>query len=593
MKNKYPTIEKVINQENGQWDTIESVDFFKDQHFPARRLELFEMRQDIIEKLNIGNPPFICSHCKIPVKISGGNLGEKIKSLHFRHAYRSPDCIYHDLSRYTKDQILCMKFNGAKEGFQHEYLKNAIASILENDKGYPPLKVELEKVVRSEIVSKEWRKPDIKAIYLDKEIVFELQIATTFVDVILARSNFYKREKSYLIWILDKFSTDLKEQTFSQTDILVSSNYNVFVFDKEMEELSKETNELHLTCHYIYHENNKNKLSLPLWDSKIVTLRDICYDEKYRAFSYDTEGKKEELLREIEVKKEERRQQFYHNSNLVDDSYNEQQEISYHYQRLINIIKECEENDSYGKLEIEFRKLNDTEFDKLSEYIQDEIIKWYFESMSYFFIRYIFEEYRFYINIKELKGVDDTPLLCLLNKGFDNNTFYSCLHSFFIRDYHPVQEDSRVISNYIMHLLKKDSLDDDERDELEKHVITLQYIRLYEANINSFDIIYNGKTKAFILRILSVLSNRIIGSSQSNFKSITNNVIQFNKEYLHLFITAMRSERGQKNDYGKNGEKLLSLFNKDLLNHDLDNVFPAIFPNINWKEGIKKLTTND
>lgn len=592
MKNKYPTIEKVINQENGQWDTIESVDFFKDQHFPARRLELFEMRQDIIEKLNIGNPPFICSHCKIPVKISGGNLGEKIKSLHFRHAYRSPDCIYHDLSRYTKDQILCMKFNGAKEGFQHEYLKNAIASILENDKGYPPLKVELEKVVRSEIVSKEWRKPDIKAIYLDKEIVFELQIATTFVDVILARSNFYKREKSYLIWILDKFSTDLKEQTFSQTDILVSSNYNVFVFEKEMEELSKETNELHLTCHYIYHENNKNKLSLPLWDSKVVTLHDLYYDEKYRAFSYDTEGKKVELLREIEVKKEERRQQFYHNSNLVDDSHDEQQEISYHYQRLINIIKECEENNSYGKLEIEFRKLNDTEFDKLSEYIQDEIIKWYFESMSYFFITYIFEEYRFYINIKELKGVDDTPLLCLLNKGFDNNTFYSCLHSFFIRNYHPINKDLHVISDHIRNLLKNDSLDDSEMNDLEKYIIALQYIRLYEAAINRFDVLYSRQTKIFILRVLSVLSNRIIGSGQSNFKSITNNVIQFNKEYAHLFIVAMQSEKGQKNDYGKNGEKLLSLFNKNILNHDLDDVFQVIFPKINWKEEIEKLTND-
>ncbi|MBF0762008.1 hypothetical protein IR148_13265 [Dysgonomonas mossii] len=592
MENKFPTIEEVINQEDGEWNIIKSIVFFKDQHLPTRKFELFKIRQHIVNKLNEGNPAYICSYCKIPVKISGGSQGERIQSLHFRHAYRSPNCIYHDLSNYTKDQILCMKFNGAKEGFLHEYLKNTIASIIENDKDYSPLKVEIEKIVRSESLSKEWRKPDIKAIYSDKEVVFELQIATTFVDVILARSNFYKREKSYLIWVLDKFSTNLKEQTFSQTDILVSSNSNVFVFDNEMEELSKKANELHLKCHYIYHKKDKNRLSSPLWDSKIVTLRDICYDEKYRAFSYDTEGKKEELLREIEVKKEERRQQFYHNSNLVDDSYNEQQEISYHYQRLINIIKECEENDSYGKLEIEFRKLNDSEFDKLSEYIQDEIIKWYFESMSYFFIRYIFEEYRFYINIKELKGVDDTPLLCLLNKGFDNNTFYSCLHSFFIRDYHPVQEDSRVISNYIMHLLKKDSLDDDERNELEKHVITLQYIRLYEANINSFDIIYNGKTKAFILRILSVLSNRIIGSSQSNFKSMTNNVIQFNKEYLHLFIAAMRSERGLKNDYGKNGEKLLSLFNKDLLNHDLDNVFPAIFPNINWKEGIEKLTND-
>lgn len=593
MENKYPTIEKVIYQESEQWITIKSVDFFKDQHLPYRKLELFEVRQHIINELREGRYPYICSHCKIPVKIGGGTSGESIQSLHFRHAHRSPDCMYNDPSKFTREQILCIKFNGAKEGYQHEYLKATIASIIEKDENYPPLRVDIEKVVRSEVTSKEWRKPDIRAIYPDKKIVFELQIATTFVDVILERSNFYKKEKSYLIWVLDEFSTDLKEQTFSQTDILVSSNYNVFVFDKEMENLSRTKKELHLKCHYVYYKNEENKLSSPQWGTEIITLKQIHYDDEYKAYYNDTEGQKEDILREIEeenakIKKQSSSEMIKHTPQYY---FLGKHDIQIEDLRLINAFKFCEEKNEYGKLEVAFRRMSDSELDSFSLLIQDVITDYYFNTKSFYFLCSLFREYRLYIDLDQLNDVEFgySALQTLLLRGFEQNVFYNLLQSFFVRGYIPEEEDKISISSYIKNELDNSLLDDIETLSLERYSIALQYIRLFESGLKCFEKLYNYKTKHFILRILSVLTNRFIGTKQKSYSAIVNDVIMNNIEYSHLFIVAMQSTRGRKNDYGKNGVKLLNQFDKNKINHDLDNVFQAIFPNIQWKENIEEL----
>lgn len=585
MENKYPTIEEVIKQKEEQWDIIKSVDFFKEQDLPARKLELFKIRQHIISELKAGNSPYICSCCKIPVKISGGLTGKNTQSLHFRHAKRNPNCIYNDPSQYTREQILRMKFNGAKEGFQHEYLKNTIASILKIDKNYLPLKVEVEKIVRSEILSKEWRKPDIRAIYPDRKIVFELQLATTFVDIILERSSFYKQEKSYLIWVLDEFSTDLKEQTFSQTDILVSSNYNVFVFDKEMEELSKENDQLYLKCNYVYYVIEKNKLSTPLWGIKVITLQQIQYDEEYRSYFYDTEGKREELLNDIENRKENKRQQFYEKYNFQIEPYYQE----HPHKLLIDLIRDSREERYFTELELKLKRLTDAEIEELSDLIHDEIVEWYLESANQHFIRFILEQERLFINLRRLTIEGTTPLLYLVDRGYEKDVFYACIHSFFKRGYYPEPLDKATIKNYISFILKKEKLEDDYLLELEKNTIALHYINLYESGLKCFEILYYYRTRQFILRILSVLINQIVGTKQKNFSAIANDVIVNNAEYAHLFIVAMQSPRGRKNDYGKNGDKLLSQFDKSKINSDLDNAFQAIFPNIQWKEKLEEL----
>lgn len=89
---------------------------------------------------------------------------------------------------------------------------------------------------------------------------------------------------------------------------------------------------------------------------------------------------------------------------------------------------------------------------------------------------------------------------------------------------------------------------------------------------------FGSKNKFCI--ILSVLINQIIGTKQKSFSAIANDVIVNNAEYAHLFIVAMQSPRGSKNDYGKNGAKLLALFDKIKINSDFDNAFQVIYPNI-------------
>lgn len=54
----------------------------------------------------------------------------------------------------------------------------------------------------------------------------------------------------------------------------------------------------------------------------------------------------------------------------------------------------------------------------------------------------------------------------------------------------------------------------------------------------------------------------------------------------------MQSPRGCKNDYGKNGTKLLALFDKSKINSDFDNAFQVIYPNIQWKEKLEELLNN-
>lgn len=45
----------------------------------------------------------------------------------------------------------------------------------------------------------EWRKPDVRAIYRGIPVVFEIQLSTTYVNVIAERREFYLQEGGLLI----------------------------------------------------------------------------------------------------------------------------------------------------------------------------------------------------------------------------------------------------------------------------------------------------------------------------------------------------------------------------------------------------------
>lgn len=253
-------------------------------------------------KIDKGEKVYICGFCKHKLRICGGK-GNKKQMLHFRHYNgENKGCIYEEGKRLTQKEILCIKYNGAKESKRHEDYKNFIAERLLTMIN-PKLQedeVLVEKVYRNECVPREWRKPDVLAKFPDKMIAFELQISTTFLSVITERGAFYQEQGIFIMWIFDNFSSKSEEQLFAQKDILVSNIYNVFVLDNDAMELSMRDNTIYLKCYYVDFYIRNGKIVDDKMISQLVSLSDLTFRKTdYKVFYVDAIEKRQKLEAEL------------------------------------------------------------------------------------------------------------------------------------------------------------------------------------------------------------------------------------------------------------------------------------------------------
>ena len=279
----------------------ESTAFFANKYCIYDGLNyFFEERRKIEE----GENNYICGFCKHKLRICGGQGDDKKQALHFRHFIgENKGCIYEEEKKLTKEEILRIKYNGAKESKKHEDYKNFIAERLlamttpklaEKD-------VLIEKIYRNKSVPREWRRPDVLAKFPNKTVAFELQLSTTFLSVITERELFYQKQKIFIFWIFDTFSTESEEQLFAQKDILVSNVYNVFVLDQEAMERSIEQNTIYLKCHYADFQIKNGKILVDKMISKLVSLSELTFRETdYKVFYVDAIEQRNRL--EVELK---------------------------------------------------------------------------------------------------------------------------------------------------------------------------------------------------------------------------------------------------------------------------------------------------
>ena len=185
MENK-ATIQTYFDNRNGQMISRESAKLFNCDYDPinkdVRITFLSELRTAAKQKKAIDSRhTFLCGCCKRPLKIAGGNEGGK-KCFHFMHIEIPPkgDCDYYEKVSFTKEEIKAMIFNGRTESLQHKRTKEIISNALKQE---PSIKnVEIEKVAKH--VGKTWRKPDIRANFEDKTVVFEVQLSSIFHHVL-------------------------------------------------------------------------------------------------------------------------------------------------------------------------------------------------------------------------------------------------------------------------------------------------------------------------------------------------------------------------------------------------------------------------
>ena len=270
------TIESVLDIQTGL--EIMARDFFnKDIN------EIFNIRYDLETGIREKTPKYICFYCKQPIKIRGQRDSKTI--FHFAHLRDSDDCPIKTDNKYTKDEILRIKYNGAKESNLHFYLKNQISKFLKLNKDIQ--NVEVEKVYKDKAIPKNWKKPDVSCIYNGFEFVLELQLSTTFLSVINARQEFYKNNQSFILWIFSAFIESEDSRKFTQSDIFFNNNHNGFEFNNDCIEMSEKENDLVLKCYFNKPIFKDNKLDYKL-ETKFVRLKELKFNKgNFEVYYYD------------------------------------------------------------------------------------------------------------------------------------------------------------------------------------------------------------------------------------------------------------------------------------------------------------------
>lgn len=293
-------IESVLDIKSGE-------EIFASEFFTQEDRIIFQQRGLLELAIQNKEPKFVCYYCKQYVKISGGNGNYKNRNapiLHFAHLKDSEDCHIKTNTKLTREEIRCIKYNGAKESDLHDNLKSFIHERLQenenSNKGISNPKK--EKWYRDLAISKQWKQPDIQSIYFDKKLVFEIQLSTTFLDVIVSRQYFYQERKTFIMWIFHKFNPEEDTLRFMEKDIIYTNNLNAFVFDSEAKKESTKKNDLVLKCYYAFPVRAGEKIEFE-WRNEFVTLDNLTFrSNDYKVFYYDSESEFENL--EIALKTE-------------------------------------------------------------------------------------------------------------------------------------------------------------------------------------------------------------------------------------------------------------------------------------------------
>jgi len=284
---KQLTIDKVIDIEHDQ--EIDAREFFSQSED-----NILHMRRTLQEAIIMDRPKFVCKYCGQMVKISGRNT-ERGRASFFSHLYDSDACDLKTTTGLSQALINARKYGEYGESTRHKRLKKILEDALNDTNSVKKgiTDVQKEKTVFGLHPLFRWRRPDIYIKYNDIEIVFELQLSTTFASVIAEREMFYKMNNIFIIWVFnfDENEEHVDLRNLMMKDIYYENCHNVFVFDNEAIKESLKRKELVLKCDWLekngkwHYSGNENYGSKGVF----VTLSDLTYNTAtYKPFYFDT-----------------------------------------------------------------------------------------------------------------------------------------------------------------------------------------------------------------------------------------------------------------------------------------------------------------
>ena len=300
-----------------------------------REEDLFRWRHLI----HLDQKHLYCGLCGKPLKICGGGKGENMQRLHFRHNFKQDAecCGYREeANSLSRRQIELKKFANKEEGDLHKHLKFLIANTL---KKYGA-ETKIERYIVDEQDHSDRRRPDIRAIFPNKDIAIEVQITSTFMDVILGREDFYASHNMFLLWVMNEFRPDL----FHQKDIIYSTKSQAFILDEEAQKRTEDEGKLYLKCYYkSYYCNYRGEIvEHTTFQHKLITYDELIFDEKdYSVYYFDVQKNKQQC--EIEQK-------------VIKERIQKEQEQRRNEQEAIRIKREEEEREAQRLHQLEQMK---------------------------------------------------------------------------------------------------------------------------------------------------------------------------------------------------------------------------------------------
>lgn len=252
--------------------------------------EAYALRAALHKGIREGKPLLRCSLCNAPVYMICQQIHRRF---HFRHhGIEGDHCPVKTKGDLTREQIDAIKYHGARESDRHRHLKGLIERSLLSDTDFSDVRVEQ---VWSSQEQNAWRKPDVSAVWRGEvKVAFEIQLSTTYVQVIEERRDFYLKEGCLLVWIFEDF--DIASSRVAMEDIYYTNNRNAFVANEETFQATLDKGELVLDC--VWSEPTIEQGEL-LWSPRRekVEFSGLTQDREHqRIYYFDAMGIKQQLL---------------------------------------------------------------------------------------------------------------------------------------------------------------------------------------------------------------------------------------------------------------------------------------------------------
>lgn len=228
-----PAVRVVLESKTGEEHTSFEI-------IGSDRARLMRLRLAVKTSNREGKPQYLCAECFTPVYLVQQPASKKF---FFKHTLEDGRCSAITRGELSQRQIAAMKYNGAKESMLHRQMKLWLIESLYASGQFANIHQEGR---WQGAVTDEWRKPDVRAVYRGIPIAFEIQLSTTFLDVIVERRLFYLKKGALLFWVFAKFEDDGRRLT--QDDVFFNNNQNAFIVSESTRDASREANDFILDC---------------------------------------------------------------------------------------------------------------------------------------------------------------------------------------------------------------------------------------------------------------------------------------------------------------------------------------------------------